>query len=227
MINSSRTKFTFKFTVEPTELKKKPKIYKRRTKNEAFAFMFGERLYDINTYNKPSTVMDAFGIGLIFTRPKGSPIGKVFLKEFHNTSAMYNLQAAYKEKINKAWTCDYDYMEKLTVLVVDFDFKGGMASFYLNDKLCFNYIINRNQFPEEKLSYSFFGYSLGKSPIRIGFEDVIVKKLMRKNLNKKKDMSFHASPKNVIDVRIYLLFCFSIKDLLLIDSIFITTTLIL
>ena len=226
MINSSRAKFTYKFTVEPTKFEKTPKIYKRRTKNEAFAFMFGERLYDINTYNKPSTVMDAFGIGLIFTRPKGSPNGKVFLKEFHNTSAMYNLQAAYKEKINKDWTCDHDYMEKLTVLVVDFDFVGGIAGFYLNDKLCFNYIINRSQFPEEKLSYSFFGYALGKSPIRIGFEDIVVKKLQRKNLNKKKNSSFHASPKTVIDVRIYLLFCIFIKDLLLINSIFTHMTLI-
>ena len=43
MINSSRIKFTFKFFVESIKLPEKTKTYKRRTKSEAFTFLFGPR----------------------------------------------------------------------------------------------------------------------------------------------------------------------------------------
>lgn len=199
MINSKRIKFTFKFSVEDVELPEKTKAYKRRTKTESFAFVFGPRLYDINTYNKPSTVMDAMGVGLMFKREKKTKRGVVFLKEFHTTSGLYNLQALHREKYRAKYSCDVDYMNKTTNLTVDFNFKSGMAGVYINNDLCFNYIINREVFPEEKLSYSFFGYSIKKKAVKIAFEDILVRKLIDKSLSKKKKSSFHASPKNVID----------------------------
>lgn len=199
MINSRRIKFSFKFFVENAELPKKTKTYKRRTRAEAFSFVFGPRLYDINTFNKPSTVLDAMGVGVVFTRNPKSNSQRMFLKEFHTTSGLYNLQASYRENPERKYSCEVSYMNKSTTLTVDFNFKTGMAAFSVDNVLCFNYIINRGVFPEEKLSYSFFGYSVGKKNIKVAFEDILVRKLVEKGLKKRKSSSFHASPKNVID----------------------------
>lgn len=199
MINSRRIKFSFKFFTEKTTLPEKTKIYKRRTRSEAFSFIFGPRLYDINTFNKPSTVLDAMGVGVIFKRDSKSGAQKMFLKEFHTTSGLYNLQGAYREKPQKKYSCDIKYMDKSTTLTVDFNFKTGMAAFSVDNLLCFNYIINRGVFPEEKLSFSFFGYAVGKNNVKVAFEDILVRKLVEKGLKKKKSSSFHASPKTVID----------------------------
>jgi hypothetical protein len=199
MINSRRIKFTYKFSVENVTLPPKTKGYKRRTRTETFSFIFGPRLYDINTYNKPSTVLDAMGIGLIFRRDKKTKKGVMFLKEFHTTSGLYNLQAAHRETFSVRYSCDVDYMNNSTNLTVDFNFKTGMAGVFINNELCFNYLINREVFPEEKLSYSFFGYSTKKNPVKVAFEDILVRKLIDKGLSKKTKSSFHASPKNVID----------------------------
>lgn len=199
MINSRRIKFTFKFLVKDIELPPKTKAYKRRTRYESFGFIFGPRLYDISTYNKPSTVIDAMGIGIMFRRDKSTKEGVVFLKEFHTTSGLYNMQAVHRETFETRLSCEVDYMSKTTALTVDFNFKTGMAQVFVNKNLCFNYIINREVFPEEKLSYSFFGYSVAKRPVKVAFEDILVRKLVEKGLSKKKGKSFHASPKNVID----------------------------
>ena len=199
MINSRRIKFTFKFFVESIKLPEKTKTYKRRTRSEAFTFVFGPRLYDINTYNKPSTVLDAMGVGVIFRRDSKTNRQTMFLKEFHTTSGLYNLQGAYREKIQNKYACEVNYMDNSTTLTVDFNFKTGMAAFMVNNSLCFNYIINRGVFPEEKLSYSFFGYSVAKNAVKVAFEDILVRKLIEKGLNKKKKTSFHASPQTVID----------------------------
>ena len=199
MINSRRIKFTFKFLVKDIELPPKTKAYKRRTRYESFGFIFGPRLYDINTYNKPSTVLDAMGVGLLLRRDKSSKKGVMFLKEFHTTSGLYNMQAAHRETFETRYSCDVDYMNRSTAMTVDFNFKSGMAQVFVNNELCFNYIINREVFPEEKLSYSFFGYSVAKRPVKVAFEDILVRKLVEKGLSKKKKLSFHASPKNVID----------------------------
>lgn len=199
MINSRRIKFTFKFLVQEISLPEKTKAYKRRTRYEAFGFIFGPRLYDINTYNKPSTVVDAMGMGLLFRREKGRKTGVLFLKEFHTTSGLYNMQAVHREKFEARSSCDVDYLNKTTSLTVDFNFKTGMAGVFVNNNLCFNYLINREVFPEQKLSYSFFGYSIAKRPVKVAFEDVLVRKLIEKGLKKNKSKSFHASPKNVID----------------------------
>ena len=199
MINSRRIKITYKFSVENVTLPKKTKTYKRRTPFETFTFIFGPRLYDINTFNKPSTVVDAMGIGLIFRRNKKNKKQMMFLKEFHTSSGLYNLQAAYREKVPSKYSCEVNYINNSTNLTVDFNFKTGMAGVFINNILCFNYIINRGVFPEEKLSYSFFGYSIAKNSVKVAFEDILVRKLIEKGLAKKKKESFHASPKNVID----------------------------
>lgn len=203
MINSRRIKFTFKFKVEPIKMKKGVKKYKRRTTAETLIFLLGPRLYDINTFNAPSTVMDSMGIGLVFMRPKDNNKGKVYLKEYHTSNELYNLQAAYNEKYFTKYICDFQYLNKDVSLNIDFNFKTGTASFYLNDKLCFDYVINRNVFVEEKLSYTFYGYSVSKDPVSIAFKDIMVRKLMEKGLKRRKD-SFHSSAKSVIDVNYFL-----------------------
>lgn len=199
MVNSSRSEFNFKFSVQENKLPEKAKIYKKRTSGETFVFLFGPRLYDVNTFSKTSTVMDAMGIGLVFTRPKSKDKQLVFLKEYHTSSNLVNIQSSYKEKYYKKYSCEIEYLNKNIKLKADFDFAQNLASFYIDEKLCFSYIINRNVFVEEKISYTFFGYSQSKNPVKISFDDIMVRKLMVKGAKRAKD-SFHSSPKNVIEV---------------------------
>lgn len=199
MINSQRVKFTFKFSVEDISYDKSVKKYKRRTPYESFVFMFGPRLTSIASFQKSATVFDAMGIGLVFRRNKKNKRQMMFLKEFHTASGLYNLQASYREKAQGKYTCDVNYLNTSTNLTVDFNFKTGMAGVFVNNNLCFNYIINRNVFPEEKLSYTFFGYNKASNPVKVAFEDILVRKLVEKGLSKRKKESFHASPKMVID----------------------------
>lgn len=199
MVNSSHSEFNFKFNIETTELPEKSKKYKRRTSAEAFVFLFGPRLYDVNTFSKSSTVMDAMGVGLVFTRPKAKDKQLVFLKEYHTSSNLINIQSSYKEKYFKKYSCEVDYMNKTTKLKVDFDFTQGLATFYINDQLCFSYVLNRDVFVEEKISYTFFGYSQAKNPVKIAFDDIMVRKLMAKGSKRAKN-TFHSSPKTVIEV---------------------------
>lgn len=199
MINSSVSEFRFKFKIDKTELPEKTKLYKRRTTAEALVFLFGNRHYDVNTFSPSSTVMDAMGIGLVFIRPTGKEKQLVYLKEYHTSSNLVNLQGAYKDKYYKKYSCEIEYMNKDIDLKANFDFNENLANFYINNELCFSYVINRNVFIEEKISYSFFGYAQAKDPIKIAFDEISVKKMMARGVKKQKD-NFHSSPQNVIDV---------------------------
>lgn len=147
--------------------------------------------------------MDAMGVSLIFLRPKGSSVGKAYLKELRSSSKLYNLQAIHKAKMKKKNICDVDYLDKEVKVEIDFNFNRKMAIFKINEQICFEYAIKKSMFPENKVSYTFFGYNMANNPYAIAFSDILVKKLMSKNLRKNKDKSFHFSPKNVVEVKIF------------------------
>lgn len=204
MINSKRTKFLFKFSTYKAELQEVNKKLKRRGNSEVFSFTIGNRLYDINTYSKTSTVTDAMGVSLIFLTPKGSKTGKAYLRELRSSSKLYNLQAIFKTKMKKKYICDVDYLNTETKVEIDFNFNKKIAIFKINEQVCFEYPIRENAFPENKVSYTFFGYTKRNNPIVLAFSDILVKKLMSKDLKKNKNKSFHFSPKNVVEVQIIL-----------------------
>ena len=175
-MRSNRIKYSFKFQTKKTKTENVSK--KRRfTRSEMFTFIFGPRAYDLKIFNKSSTVIDPTGLILVLSRQHELSKGQLAITDFKPGLNKFNIQKMYQFEPKRHERCQVDYLARSVELVVDFNFELGDGRVLVNGESCLRFLIKKSIFPENKLAFAFYGFSVYTNPVSLFFEDVKIEKL--------------------------------------------------
>lgn len=172
-MRSPRLEFIYNFTVNV-----KSELNRPHAKfGEVLAFGVSPVINDIKQFDENQTVVYANGDFIfLFRTPEGK--GIFYLKEFEGNTK-FDFREILTEKYQGETTrfCEYDYINKTTMLNITVDFETGTIVVKVNGKDCIMTRVSESIFSGQKATTLATGLSTHITPINLVMHEISISKM--------------------------------------------------
>ena len=162
---------------------------------EVLVFLLSSKLYDIKNFDETRTTATLKGLG-IFLFKAGD--GYTLLAQPFYTNMLYDFQAIYRKvnNYNRNYSCKIDYMNKKTKLQFNVDFEKNNIEIITNERKCLDFPITNQLLEQNKVGFTFTGYSSNLSPIKVNLHEFSAVKLIKPDPLEK---TFHSEVRTFVN----------------------------
>ncbi len=143
--------------------------------NEVLVMSLSPHIYPVKNFATFSPLSFISGYCLFLFQKEDKAV--LFLDEVERGLG-YDMRMIYDYNYtyDKRKYCELDYRNKTLNFKILFNFDSGNFKVSINNKACIRYKINQRIFNENKVGFTFTGFSSGISPISVYLKNVSVKK---------------------------------------------------